>query len=979
MSIRNPQSQTPNQSGSDYWRSLNEYAGSPEARAALAKEFPSYDPDELLSLGRRKFMQLAGASMALAGLTLTGCRRWPKEQILPYNARPDGTMPGVPELYASMVQRGGYARGTFVTSFDGRPIKVDGNPLDPTVGDPETARVLAEAAQSGDVHAQNKFKAYVGVADVRAQAMTLEMYDPDRARAVMTVPAVSREGGELTDVEPEFSSWDAFSEANAFSGKVAVLSEPTSGPASDAARGAFEKKFGAGAWHTWSPLNRDAEVEGSRLAFGRLLRPQYITSQAKVIAAFDCDFLNNHPAAISNAKGWAKNRKTADNKTSPTMNRMYAAGPAFNPTLASADEHVQVRPSKIAVMLDHLANKLGVPGVSSATDLNGQTLFIEKLAKDLKAAKGESIVVAGPSQPAEVHALVWAINDALGNLGKTIVTTEAPPNQDDLQGESIAELTEKLNAGQIETLLVLGGNPVYDAPASLNFGDAIRKAKTVVRLGLYFDETSACSDWHLPEAHPLECWGDGQAWDGTLLLQQPLIQPMFDGKSPIEVVAMAADSEQTAGFDLVRDAWSEVIASMSGGAKISADAPLSSIEAEKTWRKFVHDGLVGGVKLAAVSTKPAAAGSASGSATAADGGAFEAVFTPGPAYDGRHANNGWLQELPQPFTKVCWDTPAHIAIADAKAMKLENGDHVAVALGETTVELPCYVNPGQAPGSVLLPLGGGRLVTGNVGTGVAHDVYPLRKHGQGLAIVSVEKVRGHTDLATTTDHHLINPEQLDTGGTGAVENWALNKRTGKFGKEGYLLKEATLAEYIQNRNFANDDAHLDVRLQLFKTPSVTNPGDPDYVRPNPEGPDAFNVPHAWGMTIDLASCIGCNACVVACNAENNVPVVGKDQVLKSREMHWLRIDHYLKGDPEATNSDELYAVQMPLACVHCENAPCEQVCPVAATVHDTEGLNTMVYNRCIGTRYCSNNCPYKVRRYNYFDWHAQGPFVPSAP
>ncbi|MEM8495934.1 MAG: TAT-variant-translocated molybdopterin oxidoreductase, partial [Planctomycetota bacterium] len=299
MSIRNPQPQTPNQSGSDYWRSLNEYAGSPEARAALAKEFPSYDPDELLSLGRRKFMQLAGASMALAGLTLTGCRRWPKEQILPYNARPDGTMPGVPELYASMVQRGGYARGTFVTSFDGRPIKVDGNPLDPTVGDPETARVLAEAAQSGDVHAQNKFKAYVGVADVRAQAMTLEMYDPDRARAVMTVPAVSREGGELTDVEPEFSSWDAFSEANAFSGKVAVLSEPTSGPASDAARGAFEKKFGAGAWHTWSPLNRDAEVEGSRLAFGRLLRPQYITSQAKVIAAFDCDFLNDHPAAIS--------------------------------------------------------------------------------------------------------------------------------------------------------------------------------------------------------------------------------------------------------------------------------------------------------------------------------------------------------------------------------------------------------------------------------------------------------------------------------------------------------------------------------------------------------------------------------------------------------------------------------------------------------------------------------------------------------
>ncbi|MEM9754319.1 MAG: 4Fe-4S dicluster domain-containing protein, partial [Planctomycetota bacterium] len=347
----------------------------------------------------------------------------------------------------------------------------------------------------------------------------------------------------------------------------------------------------------------------------------------------------------------------------------------------------------------------------------------------------------------------------------------------------------------------------------------------------------------------------------------------------------------------------------------------------------VHDGLVGGVKLAAVSTKPAVAKSASGSVTPAEDGAFEAVFTPGPAYDGRHANNGWLQELPQPFTKVCWDTPAHIAVADAKSLKLHNGDHVQITVDETAVELPVYVNPGQARGTVILPLGGGRTVTGNVGTGVAHDVYPLRRQGSnglGFANVTLEKVRGHTDLATTTDHHLIDPDQLDHAGTGPVEDWALEKRTGKFGKEGYLIKEATLAEYLANRNFANDDGHMDVRLQLFQTPSVTNPGDPDYVRPNPDGPDAFNVPHAWGMTVDMASCIGCNACVVACTAENNVPVVGKDQVLKSREMHWIRIDHYLKGDPEATSSDELYAVQMPVACVHCENAPCEQVCPVAA-------------------------------------------------
>ncbi|MEM8783736.1 MAG: TAT-variant-translocated molybdopterin oxidoreductase [Planctomycetota bacterium] len=986
MSTRPPQSSISSQSGSAYWRSLNEYAGSPEARAALTREFPSYDPDELLAMGRRKFMQLAGASMALAGLTLTGCRRWPKEQVLPYNARPDGTMPGVPETFASMVQRGGYARGTFVTSFDGRPIKVDGNPLDPTVGDPETARILAETAKSGDVHAQNKLNAFVGVADARAQAMTLEMYDPDRSRSVMTIPAVTRDPeGDLTKVQPEFSSWDDFVAAGVFQANVAVLAEPMSGLAAATAKVLFGEKFGHDHWHTWSPLNRDCEIEGSKLAFGRALRAQYDVSKAKVIAAFDCDFLHEHPSAIANARGWAKNRKSADN-ADPTMNRMYAAGVAFTPTLASADEHVQVRPSKIAVMLDHLANKLGVPGVSSASDLNGQTLFIEKLAKDLKSAKGESIVVAGASQPAEVHALVWAINDYLGNLGSTIITTEDPAGGA-LQTESIAALAEKLHAGEVDTLLVLGGNPVYDAPAALNFADAIRKAKTVVRLGLYFDETSAAADWHLPEAHPLESWGDGQAWNGTLLLQQPLIEPMFGGKSAIEVVALATGDAKTTGFDLVRRSWSSIVGTIATGQLVATsradgetgifDGPLTGLEAEKTWRKFVHDGMHAGSHLPKVSAKPAPAKPASGSIHAADAESFEAVFVPGPAYDGRHANNGWLQELPQPFTKVCWDTPAHLAVADCKTMGLQNGDHVAVTVAaggdaaDVRVELPVYVNPGQAPGTVVLPLGGGRPVTGNVGTGVGHDVYPLRLHGEASAIVKIDKVRGYTELATTTDHHLIDPERLDTGGTGAVENWALQKRAGKFGKEGYIIKEATLAEYIQNRNFANDDAHLDVRLQLFQTPSVTNPGDPDFVQPNPDGPDAFNVPHAWGMAVDLASCIGCNACVVACTAENNIPVVGKDQVLKSREMHWLRVDHYLKGDPEATSSDELYAVQMPVSCVHCENAPCEQVCPVAATVHDTEGLNTMVYNRCIGTRYCANNCPYKVRRFNYFDYHSK--------
>ncbi len=970
--------------GLTYWRSLNERADSPAVRESLLNEFPQYDPDELLALGRRKFMALAGASMALAGLTLTGCRRWPKEQVLAYNARPDGTMPGVPEKFASMVERDGYARGLFVTSFDGRPIKADGSPLDPTVGDPETVRVLAKAAESGDVHAIHKLDAFVGVADPRAQSMTLEMYDPDRSRGVLKVSQTG-EGGDAK-IETELSSWDAFAQADVFAGnKVAVLAEPMSGPAAADLRDRFEREFGSGSWHTWSPLNRDSEVAGSELAFGKAKRAHYDTAAAQVIACFDCDFLNDHPTAIRNAKGWAKNRRAADpsdrnDKPSGSINRLYAAGPEFTPTLAAADDHVQVKPSAVPTLLNALAAKLGVLGSEHDANLNGSGAFVEYLAKDLKAAKGQSIVVAGASQPASVHALVWAINDALGNLGKTITVTEEPAAERPLQSNDLQLLIEKLNAGNVDTLLVLGGNPAFDAPADLGLADAMGKAGTVVRLGLYFDDTSAVSGWHLPMAHPFECWGDGQAWDGTVLLQQPIIEPLFGGKSSIEVAAMATGDQLTAGYDLIRRAWSGVVGSVASGQSNAVarynpqtrgwGGPITGLDAEKTWRSFVHDGLVPGIKLPAVNDKPNRAKPAGAAASAGEN-QVEVVFRPGPAYDGRHANNGWLQELPQPMTKVTWDTPAHLAVLDAEALGVQNGDHVAVMVGETTVEFPCFVNPGQARGTVVLPLGGGREVTGNIGTGVGHNAYPLRRLGSlGHAVGTIEKAPGHTPLATTVDHHLIDPGKLDNAGKGFVENWAKNKRMGKLGASGYLIKEATLEQYLANPNYATEGKHTDVRLQLFDPPGVTDDGD-SFVQPNPLGPDTFNIPHAWGMTIDMASCIACNACVAACTAENNVPVVGKDQVLKSREMHWLRIDTYFKGDPTAQSSDAIQSVHMPVACQQCENAPCEQVCPVAATVHDTEGLNTMVYNRCIGTRYCSNNCPYKVRRFNYFDYHAK--------
>ena len=973
--------------GLAYWRSLEEHAGSPEVRASLAKEFPGYDPDSLLSMGRRKFMQLAGASMALAGLSLQGCRRWPVEQILPYNARPDGTVPGIPERFASMVERGGYARGVFVTSFDGRPIGLDGNPMDPTVGDPETFKALQEAwieaeqapeaAPGGAIHALNRLNAFTGKADNAAQASCLEMYDPDRARTVVSIDR-SETAEDAASINAAASSFEEFLAAEPFSGRVAVLAEPASGPTTAAVKARFEEKHGAGSWHTWTPLNRDNETRGLKEAFGADVRLVSAPAGVDVIACFDDDFLAEGPGYLQNAAGWAAGRRSADRGLQKgvggesSMNRLYAVAPSPTCTLASADVTVQVRPSAVPAMLASLLARLG----GGATVESEGDAFLAKLTKELKAAgPGHSLVTVGPGQPPEAHALCAAINVKLGNLGKSVRVLELPAPEP-VQLDSLRSLVAKLDAGEVDTLLILDGNPVFDAPADFNLAAALQKAGTVVRLGLYVDETSAAADWHLPRAHALESWGDGRAWDGTILLQQPLIEPLFGGRTPIEVAAMAAGDELSAGYDLVRRAWAEagvVDAPGYDGNSRTFGGPLSGLEAEKAWRGYVHDGLVPGSAFPASSATPGGSvPPVKRASVPADG--FELVFASGSIGDGRYANSGWLQELPEPLTKVTWDNPVRISLADAKRLAVENGDRVTVTVtGRGAIDLPVFVMPGQAPGVAVVNVGQGRRICGNVGTGVGTDVYPLRgSEALHAAPATLTDAGGSTELATTTTHHLISPFAAEGNhGHGAIEDYALQKRAGKLHKSGYSIKEATLAAYLAEPGFASAGAHTDVRLQLFNPPSVTEDDQRPYVQPNPDGPDTFNVPHAWGMTIDMSTCTGCNACVVACQAENNIPVVGRDQVLMSREMHWIRIDTYFKGDPEGTDSDTFGTVNMPLACVQCENAPCEQVCPVAATVHDTEGLNTMVYNRCIGTRYCSNNCPYKVRRFNYFDYHSK--------
>jgi molybdopterin-containing oxidoreductase family iron-sulfur binding subunit len=945
----NPSPAADEQHGPAYWRSLEEYAGSAAFRRRLAEEFPGYDPDELQSLSRRKFMQLAGASMAFAGLTLTGCRRWPEEQVAPYTRRPEGAVPGETEQYATMLEQGGVAQGLLATSFDGRPIKLEGNRQHPLSN---------------------------GATDQFAQASILNLYDPDRSRRVY------RGVGDAAEPANGGSGWSAFlkfakphfaARSGAASSSVAVLAEPSSSATRAALQSAFQQGFPQAGWYEYEPINRDNEIAGLRDALGQAVRPQYQLDKAKIIACFDNDLLSAHPAALKHARDWAKGRRSADDGH---MNRLYTAESRFTVTGTNADHRLPTKSSEIPSLIKALAVRLGVAS-GEAGDLNGASAFIEKLAKDLKAHQGEAVVTVGPCQPAAVHTLVAAINEALGANGQTLSYTEEPLARSTTQVQDIADLVARMSAGEIDTLLILGANPAYNAPAELKFAEAMQNVATTIHLGQYYDETAVQSLWHLPRAHYLEAWGDGRSWDGTRSIQQPLIKPLFNGRTPDEVLAMLTGQPATQSYDLVRSTFQRQ--ELVGGDTFNA-----------AWRKALHDGVVPGSTLSTVNVSVSSAAVSSAMEQARLGastqgakgkGRFEVTFHRDESlYDGRWANNGWLQELPDPVSKMTWDNPALINVADAKAQNLQTGDMITVTVDGRSLELPVYLCPGQAKGSIALKLGYGRTAAGRVGgldkDTVGFDTYKLRSSAN-LHIApsaTIKKAGGSYALASTQNHHLIDKNAQQ----------ATKHRVGAKGDSGTLVREASLSDYQHNPNFAFDEgpkpagvkSKKDVPLQIYQPPSKGQDAwpDPAWKTSDAVAPSTFNEPHAWGMTIDMNSCLGCNACVVACQAENNIPVVGKDQVLKGREMQWLRIDRYFKTDPQADpEAQDPSVVHQPMMCVHCENAPCEQVCPVAATVHDTEGLNVMVYNRCIGTRYCSNNCPYKVRRFNYFDYHSKDP------
>jgi molybdopterin-containing oxidoreductase family iron-sulfur binding subunit len=919
------------QSGIRYWRGLEQLAETPEVHELLANEFPAYDPSGMLSNpSRRRFLKLMGASMALAGLTLTGCRRWPKEKLAPYSANPEGHVPGALESYATNWELGGVSQGLLVTSFDGRPIKVEGNPSHPfawTIKDKQ------------------------GASDAYAQASVLEMYDPARSREVVDRSSGARKASEWGTFEAFAGTH--FGQMKGAGEGFAILSEATSSPSAVDMKGRLLKTYPKAKWYEYEALTRDNEVEGARQAFaGKALRSRLDLTKADVVLSLDADLLGTHPAHVRYAADWSERRRGGDQGK---MNRVYCAESRFSITGSVADNRLPATPERIGVVARAIAAGLGVAGATAPEGLNEkEKKFIELAVRDLNAAKAAAVVAVGEALPPALHALGHAINDKLGAVGKAVALLDDGTGDRPTHLAAITELAQNMAAGKVGTLLIVGGNPAYDAPFDLNFADALKKVHVSIRLGLYEDETSVSCRWHLPRAHYLESWGDGRGWDGTAGIQQPLIEPLFGGRSAIEVMALLVGDGVRAGDQIVRRTWREKF--IKGG------------DFDKSFRRALEAGVLDGTAYAAAAQAQVAALNAAPAQAAAAAGTYVLRFdADSHAYDGRFANNGWLQETHDPLTKLVWDNAALVSVQDAKREGWTTGDVIELAANGMRLEVPAYVLPGQPVGVIGLSLGYGRTEEKKgdlpVGAKLGFNGYAIRKSDGPYVVAGVKATKTGKEyvLAATHLHHLID----EVGYAGRED------RVGHKGETGVVVREATLEEFVKDPRSPHERSEGAVRLQLF-----------DAMADN-----KYTGPHAWGMAIDMNTCIGCNACVVACQAENNIPIVGKDQVLKHRAMHWIRIDRYFKTnvakatgeehgkvDPwEEAADPQLDVVHQPMLCVHCENAPCEQVCPVAATMHDTEGLNTMVYNRCIGTRYCSNNCPYKVRRFNYFDWHAKPP------
>ena len=854
--------------GPEYWRSLEELAGSEEFQEMMHREFPKGASEWLDDFSRRGFLKTMGASLALAGLT--GCTRMPITEIVPYVRQPENVVPGRPMFYATAFTLGGYASPILVESHLFRPTKVEGNPQHP---------------------------ASLGGTDVYAQASVLDLYDPDRAQNVTY----------MGDVR----SWNAFMEAargpmsvqKSMAGSgVRILTQTVTSPTLAGQIRDYLAAYPQAKWHVYEPIHRDNVYEGAKLAFGEVVETRYDLSKADVIVSLDADFLYaGFPGSARYTRDFAARRNPDAN-----MNRLYVIESTPSSTGMKADHRLPVKASDVERVARDIAASVRVPGVVSERE--GWNLA----AVDLLRHKGSSVVIAGDHQSPVVHALAHAINDVLGNVGKTVFYTEPVDANPVNRSESLHSLVEDMRAGKVDLLLILGGNPAYDAPAELEFASALKSnaVNLKVFLGTHRNETAELCQWHVPEAHYLESWSDARAYDGTVSIVQPLIEPLYGGKTAHEMITILAGQSGLTGRELVQSYWQK-----HAGADFDA-----------FWRKSLHDGWVGGTTYAPKNVTLKAASFPE--SPASSGGDYELNFRRDPSiYDGRFANNGWLQELPKPLTKLTWDNPIMIGPAMAERLKLNFKDVAELECNGKKVKGAVWIQAGHPDNSITVFLGYGRTHAGRVGSGTGFDVYPLRTSqtpwfGAGAKLTAT----GETyDLASTQGYQTM---ETPVG-------------------ERPLVQERSLEEYKKEPNFAKEGEPRE-DLTLYKPF--------DYSKET----------YSWGMAIDLNACVGCNNCIVACQSENNIAVVGKEQTLKGRHMHWLRVDAYYNGP-----RDNPKGFFQPVPCMQCEDAPCELVCPVQATIHSSEGLNDMVYNRCVGTRYCSNNCPYKVRRFNFLlfsDW-----------
>jgi MoCo/4Fe-4S cofactor protein with predicted Tat translocation signal len=889
LDLASARTQLDNAKGRNYWRSLEELSGAPGFEEMLHREFPRQASEwDGGDEGRRNFLKLMGASLALGGLS--ACTKQPTELIYPYVNAPETQIPGKPLFYATAFTQSGVSTGVLMESHAGRPTKVEGNPQHP---------------------------ASLGATSVSAQASVLNLYDPDRSQTLTFLGEVRTYASFLTAIRQILDEQSVKKGAG-----IRILTETNGSPTLSAQMKEALAAFPAMKWIQWEPIGAHGARLGSKLAFGQILNTTYKFDVAEVVVSIDSDFLCSGPASTRYARDFAAKRRVRGEQVS--MNRFYALETTPCSTGTRADHRAPVKPSELEGVVRALAAAVGVSG---AGGVQGGVSWLPAMVKDLQAHRGSSIVIAGDEQSPEIHALVAAINGALGNVGKTVIYTDPVETDPVDQLAQIRDLAADLDSGAVDILIIIGGNPAYNAPADLNFKDKISKAKLRARVGLYEDETADLCQWHVAEAHPLEYWSDGRAFDGTASIMQPLIAPLYDGKSPHEILAIFTDSPVKSSYDSVREYWQK---------------QHTGADFDTWWRKSVHDGLIAGSAFGPKTVSAANVPAASAPAPAGSG-EFELSFHADPyIYDGRYANNGWLQELPRPLTRLTWDNAVMVGPQTAARLGVETEDHVELNFQGRTTWGAVWVLPGQPEGAIAVNLGFGRTKSGRAGNGAGFDAYRLRTASgqQYLSGVSVKKLGRKFPLASVQ-----------------MQGNMAGRPVARYG---------TITDYIKNSDFAREMAE--------------EPGKGDTVYPETFKYEGY----AWGMSFDLNACTGCNACVVACQAENNIAIVGKDQVRRGRAMHWLRIDRYYTTEPvNPKRAENLETVKLaanpqvvfePVACVHCENAPCEIVCPVAATVHDQDGINNMIYNRCVGTRYCSNNCPYKVRRFNFYlftDWDTE--------